>query len=520
MSSRHGGFVALLALAGCARLVGLDELREDRRALSPPDDPAAGAPDAAAPSVPAGPGPREPLTEPALADGGVPAPGGAEQVSPDPVALEATPVQLTVSKLGDGIVVSEPPGILCGTQCSAEFPAGTRVTLEASTENTGLSIFSFWSSGTTCYSEHRCTLEPLTLDREVQALFRAPFNPVFASSVPVSPTLGGIQEYDRVCNALATDAGINGGTTYGEYFVAVMSDRLNSFRDRLGSFPATWELMDGYGFTTSPFELFDRDVVLRAIDMDENGVFVSDRRERRYLTGTLPDGSPSPDNCNNWTDPSLTATAGVAAGGPGSWLSGDTVSCAEPWYLLCMSARSWSQVNVPDPGLRTRIWVSRTRFVPGSITPDEHCRLSVPTGVVNASALVAYTDRAAREALTLGYNTEYVRPDGVILGTAEDLVSFRTNAGIWQAEDGTYLSPSRTGSSPDVWTGQTDFDRLGTAESTCNNWTQPVGTGVTGRYDVHRRGYWGEAGSAAGSTRSVSCADPAGAHLYCVGTLY
>jgi hypothetical protein len=177
-------------------------------------------------------------------------------------------------------------------QC--RIPAGTPVTLDALTENGADSIFSFWGPETTCSSEHRCTLPPLTQNLEVSALFRYPFNPVFASSVPVSPTLGGIQEYDRICNELASRAGINGGSnsgSLGQYFVAVMSDTLNSFRDRLGTFPATWELMDGSSFSTSAFELFERDVVLRAIDIDENGVFVSDHRERRYLTGTLADGS-------------------------------------------------------------------------------------------------------------------------------------------------------------------------------------------------------------------------------------
>lgn len=260
-------------------------------------------------------------------------------------------------------------------------------------------------------------------------------------------------------------------------------------------------------------------MVLRAVDLDENGNDVSDERERRYLTGTLADGSPSLSDCNGWTDASLTATAGLPAAGPGSWLMGGTVSCAEPQHLLCVSARTAAQALLPEPGARTRIWVSRTRFVPGSVTPDQHCLQSLPAGVVNARALISYTDRPAREALTLGVNAEYVRPDGVIVGVSDEIASYRTRAGIWQAEDNTYLSPFRTGSSPDVWTGQTDFDRAGTPESTCNDWTLAQGMGVTGRYDLHRRAFWGEADPATGSaSRSMSCADPVGAHLYCVGT--
>jgi len=39
-------------------------------------------------------------------------------------------VTLTVSIIGDGIVVSSPAGISCGSTCSAEFPNGTEVVLE------------------------------------------------------------------------------------------------------------------------------------------------------------------------------------------------------------------------------------------------------------------------------------------------------------------------------------------------------------------------------------------------------
>jgi hypothetical protein len=200
---------------------------------------------------------------------------------------------------------------------------------------------------------------------------------------------------------------------------------------------------------------------------------------------------------------------------------GDTVSCTEPQYLLCMSVRSYGQTFLPDAGGRPLIWLSATRFVPGVVTPDQHCNLNLPPGVVSANALVSRTDRPAREALVLGRNIEYARPDGLIVGTAEEIVSFQTRVGIWQDSELRYVSPYRAGGTPDVWTGQTDFDRVGTVESTCNDWTGASGAGVTGRYDVHRRAHWGELDTATGAaTRSVSCADPAGAYLYCVENLF
>jgi hypothetical protein len=429
-------------------------------------------------------------------------------------------VRVTVSLDGAGTVVSEPAGIECGDTCSAEFPAGSRVTLEARTENGGSTMFSYWGPETGCSTERRCVLPALAEELEVSASFRLRINTIFASSARVSPTLGSVRAYDRICNELASRAGINGGDVYGDLFVAVMSDSLESFRDRLGSVAASWQLVDGSVFGTTPFELFDRDVVLHSVDLDENGARLSEHSDRRYLTGTLPDGSAALDDCNGWTDPSLTATAGIDGGGPGSWSSGDVVSCTEPRHLLCMSSINAWQGFDPIAETRRRIWVSTARFIPGTTTPDEHCRRSLPPGVLDARALVSYIDRSARDALDPLATAEYARPDSVIVGSVEELASFRTRAGIWQADDGVYLSPIRTGSSPDVWTGQTDFDRPGTAESTCNDWTGGEGVGVTGRYDMQRRAFWGEPDAATGSsTRGVSCADPEGAHLYCIGNL-
>ncbi|HJU36504.1 MAG TPA: PASTA domain-containing protein [Gaiellaceae bacterium] len=39
------------------------------------------------------------------------------------------PVTVTVSVVGDGMVVSSPPGISCGSTCSAQFPNGTEIFL-------------------------------------------------------------------------------------------------------------------------------------------------------------------------------------------------------------------------------------------------------------------------------------------------------------------------------------------------------------------------------------------------------
>ena len=94
------------------------------------------------------------------------------------------PFSLTVAKsgTGTGTVTSTPPGISCGTTCSASFASGTVVSLTA-TPDTG-SAFAGW--GGACSGTGACSV---TMDaaKSVSATFNS--NPPAAlSSITVSPT--------------------------------------------------------------------------------------------------------------------------------------------------------------------------------------------------------------------------------------------------------------------------------------------------------------------------------------------
>jgi hypothetical protein len=78
----------------------------------------------------------------------------------------AVTLSVTATGAGSGVVTSTPGGISCGTECSAEYPSGTAVTL-AATPADG-SIFSGWSGA--CAGQGTCTVT-VDGDRSVTATF-------------------------------------------------------------------------------------------------------------------------------------------------------------------------------------------------------------------------------------------------------------------------------------------------------------------------------------------------------------
>lgn len=78
-------------------------------------------------------------------------------------AANALPFGVTVKKAGtgSGTVTSNPPGINCGTTCSASFVTGTSVTLTAAAANG--STFAGWTGGT-CGGTGTCTVSDVATD--------------------------------------------------------------------------------------------------------------------------------------------------------------------------------------------------------------------------------------------------------------------------------------------------------------------------------------------------------------------
>jgi hypothetical protein len=70
---------------------------------------------------------------------------------------------------GSGTVVSQPPGLSCGSTCVTSFPTGTTIVLSATP--TGNSTFGGWTVGCDFVAGQVCTVNNLTANRAVTVTF-------------------------------------------------------------------------------------------------------------------------------------------------------------------------------------------------------------------------------------------------------------------------------------------------------------------------------------------------------------
>lgn len=423
------------------------------------------------------------------------------------VALAVTArsqARINVERAGNGTVRSTPAGIDCGATCSALFGAGS---LLLDVEPAPGWLFAGVDGADCEILDDSCSLDvgaSLTLTARFVEIAN---NLAFVSSEAFPTTLGSAAAYDAECNRLATAAGFN--TPTGDGFIAATSDAAGAFPSRLRPGVRGWIRRDGKPVADTAAALL-LGTIYHPVSFDERGGFESGR----VLTGTRSDGTLG-DNCVDWTDASASVTTGYAAGGPGYWTdAAPAQSCADLLPVLCLGNTSTAPL-VPSASAGKRIWRTGATYTPGSSSPDAACALELPAGVSAARALVAYADRPASAALDAASN--YVRPDGQLVGTGQQLIdagaeaswtgAFRAGrviqSGIWQAGDGSYAP----GDVALAWSGAADLSRPATAATNCDDWSATTGTGLSGIFQLAQRDFWAGGGAAACTTA---------AHLYCV----
>ncbi|MBL8954599.1 MAG: choice-of-anchor D domain-containing protein [Myxococcaceae bacterium] len=378
-------------------------------------------------------------------------------------------------------------------QCTYEVPPGTVLNLTSSTPHPGWAMT--WSPP--CGTSPTCQVT-MDQDRQVFAGFGGNTF-AFVTSERFSPTFGGVDGGDAICQNVAVDAGLPG--TYR----AFLSDRDAGIRayERLPPFRG-WVRTDGTWLTGHRQEL-QRPVRLfsQLATTERRTVLPYDPNDYTF-TGTQADGGASGFDCGGWRDFNAVGTAGVAHALDSQWTESFFLVSCVPGRLYCfetdvMTTVEQLQRQPPPDGGRLAFVTSTRRNGDSPITPDQHCAISAAAGGIPGTfrALVSFS----------GANDAHLR--------------FRLDAGNWYRLDGAraFFSPydladaGRAGL-PAPWLNNLadvpDGGQLAWsgAAGACSGWTSPASSGGVGDPRAITSSWW----SAFGFARSCD----AGQLSYCL----
>jgi hypothetical protein len=319
-------------------------------------------------------------------------------------------------------------------------------------------------------------------------------NLVFATSTKSPGTFGTLAAADKECADRAAAAGLSGT------FKAFLSTSTVNAVDRL-VVPSTttpargWVRLDGRPLFDAVTDISSLHRIWYPVLYDENGDALV-AGDDGVWTGTLPDGTPTGYTCSSWKAGSEAGTWGEATSGAQLWVDANRSLCDDgpnyfsPFRFYCFMVDKTAAVAPPAPVPGKRIWATKSMFVSGGgkASADALCAAEKPADVAAATALLNTTTAAASTLLVPG--ARYVRPDGVLVGTTEDLIAASVGdkplaSGIWQHGDGTYITnASDLDYAYDAYTGANGgLDIVGTAQSTCNDWKgTTAATGTVGIY--------------------------------------
>jgi hypothetical protein len=372
--------------------------------------------------------------------------------------------------------------------CTRTLPKDYEDTYHAQPENGAGTYFAGF--GGDCEGLTDCELR-MDEDKHFTVEFREQtHNFVFLSSRGqyTSQGFAGAAKFDEHCNELATAAGINNETN--DAYIAWVSDDNSLALDRLGATARGWVRLDGKPVVDTVEDLL-AGKFFYSIRVDDAGAVHDDEI---VGTGTLADGSAAPDNCDNWTSESsgYDFAYGDDAGGPTYWTESGTRHCYTSMKFYCFGTDFSEPVTLtPEEG--KLIYLSEPYVPNPDTTPDEACAASAPPGTGEVRAMLAYNDKAGADVLSNG--TQYVRPDGQLLGFGAEIVEASSPGvqatvddylptGIWQTGDATYLNEADSA----VWVGDINMTRAIAGD--CDDFTSSTGSGTVGDYRDSGHGFW------------------------------
>lgn len=326
-----------------------------------------------------------------------------------------------------------------------------------------------------------------------------PFNRIFVTSATFAANFGGVAAGDTTCQTIATNAGLGG--TWGAW----LSDSTTDAKARLGT-ARGFIRIDGAPFGDTIASITTSPHIFNALHLDEHGADVG---TVEVWTGTDADGTKSSTTCANWTTSlSGTAQTGSTGAGPGAWTQTAAASCGVPRHLYCFE-KTKTAILTPSPAAGNTVFVTQGTFTPaaapagGTVGADALCAAEASAASLSGTyvALLATSTQSAASRVVL--SALNVRKDGIFVGSSATVSGGGPVAsGIWQTAAGTYVT------GPGVWTGAATPSTVGTAASTCDNWTSTSSTtGTFGRPNFTDATWWSAA-------QPSSCSSAF--RLYCV----
>jgi hypothetical protein len=398
--------------------------------------------------------------------------------APDAVPADArTSVTIALMKQrplgGDGTLTSNVGGLACGTGCDTiNTSVKTGNPVSVSVVPTQKTLFTGWRQPAECAGSlsRTCTFSA-SADTTVVASFTPhDRNVAFVTSASWGGALGGQDGASSKCNQAASDVNLDG------IYVAALAMGDKPVSDLLvinGSSPPSqplgWMRLDGLEVAPNVTYLTTLHALTYPVLYDEHG----NPHLGLVWTGADENGNPGGNiDCHGFSDTSGVGAVGHSGGGGSIWAYGLN-SCVQSASLLCLEVSKPNQVQHTAGTLGLYIYLSKALFHPsdGAAAADAICNAERPEGVGNAlRALIASPGRPAAAILRAG--ATYARPDGVRVGTAEDIIAGKLESGIWVYSDGTYAGDVV------VWTGSASIAADGT--SSCNGWTVSTGAGTVG----------------------------------------
>lgn len=301
------------------------------------------------------------------------------------------------------------------------------------------------------------------------------FNRVFVTSTTHAGDFGGLAGGDAICATRATAAGLPG--TY----VAWLSVTGVNASSRLGT-ARGFVRVDGKPFANSVADIL-ANRIFNPLRIAENGADVSFGQfplAVTVYTGTLGNGTVATGfTCSDFTTTDGSARRGNLVGGPEAWTARQNSNCTSSRHLYCFQIDHSGADLVPAPTSGNIAFVSTKSFLPGPEVgiagADALCASEAAAATLPGTykALLATTTASAASRMTLA--SLYVRPDGMPIASGTTIAAGGSlDSGIWQRADGTYVP-----SAGDLaYTGASQPSAVGTATSTCDDWTSTASVGA------------------------------------------